>query len=143
MRICLDTSAYSHFRRGVPEAVRVVTRARWVGMTAIVLGELRVGFRLGSRAMENEERLRQFLAEPVVAALDVDDEAAAHYADIVVELRRAGTPLPTNDIWIAALAAREGATVVTTDCHFDRIGRIGSLILPVEPWARDRALREV
>ena len=129
MRICLDTSAYSHFRRGAPEAVRTVTRAPWVGVPVIVLGELRVGFRLGSRTIENEERLGEFIAEPVVTVLDVDDEAAAHYADIVVELRRGGTPLPTNDIWIAALAAREGATVVTTDGHFSRIGRIGSLIL--------------
>ena len=129
MRICLDTSAYSHFRRGAPEAVRTVTRARSVGVPVIVLGELRVGFRLGGRALENEERLGDFIAEPVVTILDVDDEAAAHYADIVVELRRAGTPLPTNDIWIAALAAREGATVVTTDRHFARIGRVGSVIL--------------
>ncbi len=65
----------------------------------------------------------------MVTVLDVDDEAAAHYADIVVELRRGGTPLPTNDIRIAALAAREGATVVTTDGHFSKTGRIGSLIL--------------
>ena len=94
MRICLDTSGYSNFRRGVPEAVRIVTRARSVLVPAIVLGELRVGFRLGTRRVENEERLRQFIQEPVVAVLNVDDEAASHYADIVVELRRSGTPLP-------------------------------------------------
>ena len=129
MRICLDTSAYSHFRRGMQEAVQIVTRARSVVVPAIVLGELRVGFRLGTRRVDNEERLRQFIQEPVVAVLNVDDEAAAHYADIVVELRRSGTPLPTNDIWIAALAAREGATVVTADGHFAHIRRVGSLIL--------------
>ena len=108
------------FRRshGVPEAVRTVTRARTVLGPAIVLGELRVGFRLGTRRGENEERLRQFIEESAVATLNVDDEAASHYADIVVELRRLGTPIPTNDIWIAALAAREGATVLTTDGHF-------------------------
>ena len=133
MRICLDTSGYSHFRRGLPEAVQTVKRARSVLVPAIVLGELRVGFRLGTRRVENEERLRQFIEEPVVAILDVDDEAASHYADIVVELRRGGTPLPTNDIWIAALAAREGATVVTADGHFARIGRVGSLILSTAP----------
>ena len=133
MRICLDTSGYSHFRRGVPEAVRIVAQARSVVVPAIVLGELRVGFRLGTRRAENEERLRQFIQEPVVAILNVDDEAASHYADIVVELRRSGTPLPTNDIWIAALAAREGATVVTADGHFAYIGRVGSLIVSPEP----------
>ena len=92
-----------------------------------------MGFRLGTRRAENEERLRQFIQEPVVAILNVDDEAASHYADIVVELRRSGTPLPTNDIWIAALAAREGATVLTADGHFAYIGRVGSLIVSPEP----------
>ena len=133
MRICLDTSGYSHFRRGVREAVRIVARARSVVVPAIVLGELKVGFRLGTQRAENEERLRQFIQEPVVAILNVDDEAASHYADIVVELRRSGTPLPTNDIWIAALAAREGATVVTADGHFAYIRRVGSLIVSPEP----------
>ena len=49
----------------MPEAVRTVTRARTVLLPAIVLGELRVGFRLGTRRVENEERLRQFIEEPV------------------------------------------------------------------------------
>ena len=132
MRICLDTSGYGHFRRGMPEAVRTVTRARTVLLPAIVLGELRVGFRLGTRRTENEDRLRQFIAESVVVILSADDEAASHYADIVVELRRRGTPIPTNDIWIAALAAREGATVLTSDGHFAHIGRVGSVILPAQ-----------
>ena len=52
---------------------------------------------------------------------------------IVVELRRRGTPIPTNDIWIAALAAREGATVLTSDGHFAHIGRVGSVILSPTP----------
>ena len=133
MRVCLDTSGYSHFRRGAPEAVQTVTRAKSVLVPSIVLGELRVGFRLGTRRVENEERLRQFIEESVVAILDVDDEAASHYADIVVELRRRGTPIPTNDIWIAALAAREGATVLTSDGHFAHIGRVGSVILSPVP----------
>ena len=133
MRVCLDTSGYSHFRRGMPEAVQAVTRARTVLVPAIVLGELRVGFRLGTRRGENEERLRQFIEESAVAILSVDDEVASHYADIVVELRRRGTPIPTNDIWIAALAAREGATVLTSDGHFAYIGRVGSVILSPTP----------
>ncbi len=61
--------------------------------------------------------------------LEVDEEAASLYADIVSQLRRAGTPVPTNDVWIAALAAREGATVVTCDAHFELIQRIGAIVL--------------
>jgi tRNA(fMet)-specific endonuclease VapC len=128
-RLCLDTSAYSHFRRGHPPVVEAVTSARVVLVPAVVLGELRAGFRLGRRAADNERTLAEFLATPVVETLDIDDEAASIYAEIVLELRNAGTPLPTNDIWIAAVAAREGATIVTYDQHFETIRRVGVLLL--------------
>jgi tRNA(fMet)-specific endonuclease VapC len=95
----------------------------------VVLGELRAGFLQGRHRRENERALRAFLDHPVVAVLDVDEEAAGHYAQIVVALRTAGTPVPTNDIWIGALAAREGAMVLTYDQHFDSIARVGSIIL--------------
>jgi predicted nucleic acid-binding protein len=128
-RYCLDTSAYSHFQRGDEQVAELVDRAEWLGMPAITLGELRAGFLLGGRRERNETDLRDFLSNPVVEELEVDAEVSRHYAEIFVELRRAGTPIPTNDIWIAATAAREGALVVTYDPHFDRIGRVGSLIL--------------
>lgn len=128
-RICLDTSAYSHFRRGCPEAVDAVTRARSVLVPTVVLGELRAGFLLGSRPDENDRALGEFLAHPVVRVLDVDDEAATVYAELYADLRRAGTPVPTNDLWIAALAVREGATVVTYDDHFRAMVRVGCLVL--------------
>ncbi len=132
-RICLDTSAYSHFKRGEAAAIAAITTAREVGVPVIVLGELRTGFQLGDRADQNERELRAFLANPVVHVLDVDDEASAHYADLVAELRRAGTPVPTNDIWISALAVREGSTVVTYDDHFRMIRRVGARILTPPP----------
>lgn len=122
--ICLDTSAYSHFKRGEPAAVDVLTSAAAVLVPAIVLGELRVGFKLGKRAEANERELAEFLARDVVVLLDVDDDVASIYADIVVDLRRAGTPVPTNDIWIGALAVRAGVSVVTYDAHFERMRRV-------------------
>jgi tRNA(fMet)-specific endonuclease VapC len=128
-RICLDTSAYSHFKRGDAAAVREVTQASWIGVPTIVLGELHAGFALGDRRVSNHAELTKFLAHPVVEVLHVDEEAAAIYADVFVALRRAGTPLPTNDIWIASVAAREGAPVVTYDGHFGSIARIGSKVL--------------
>jgi tRNA(fMet)-specific endonuclease VapC len=131
-RICLDTSAYSHFKRGDRAAVAAISAARWIGMPAVVIGELRAGFRLGTRAQRNEGELTAFLADPIVSVLSVDAAASDHYADIVVALRRKGTPLPTNDIWIASVAAREGATVLTYDCHFDEIDRVGSIVLARE-----------
>ena len=129
MRICLDTSAYSHFKRGAPTAVEVVDAAEWVGFPAVALGELRTGFALGRKPLENERELAAFLRNPVVEILDVDDAASRIYADIVVTLRKAGTPLPTNDIWIAAIAAREGAPMVTFDEHFRTIQRMGNVML--------------
>ncbi len=124
-RLCLDTSAYSHFKRGDPRVVEILDRASWLGLPSVVLGELRTGFALGALAEENERELQRFIAHPVVTILDVDDPASRIYAEIVVALRAAGTPLPTNDLWIAAVAAREGASVLTFDRHFESIGRVG------------------
>jgi tRNA(fMet)-specific endonuclease VapC len=127
--LSLDTSAYSHFKRGHVEIAALIDAADWVGLSSIVLGELRTGFGLGKRAEANESQLAAFVANPVVHVLDIDDEASRIYADIVIALRTAGTPLPTNDIWIAAVSAREGATVLTCDEHFRSISRVGSQIV--------------
>lgn len=129
IRLVLDTSAYSHFKRNDEAAVSIIASAEWIGIPAVVLGELRAGFRRGTRAEANERELSAFLAHRVVHVLDVDDDAATVYADCVTALLAAGTPLPTNDIWIAAVAAREGATVVTYDAHFRAIARVASRIL--------------
>lgn len=128
-RYCLDTSGYSHFQRGEASIVTLLDRAEWVGVPAVVLGELRTGFLLGHRQQRKESDLREFLDNPVVEELVIDTEASRHYAEIVVDLRRAGTPLPTNDLWIAAVAARHGALVLTYDAHFEKIARVGSVVL--------------
>jgi len=128
-RLVLDTSAYSHFRRGAEAAASLITSASWIGMTATVLGELHAGFGAGKRRAHNENDLAAFLSEPVVHQLDVDSEAAQIYAEIIIALRAAGTPVPTNDVWIAAVAAREGVHVVTYDAHFGLIARVGTHVL--------------
>lgn len=128
-RFCLDTSAYSHFKRGDPAVVSLVEGASWLGMPTVVLGELWSGFLLGGKLQQNQHELQLFLDHPVVETLPVDEEVARIFAEIVVELRRAGTPLPTNDIWIAATAARAGATVLSYDGHFRLIGRVGLALL--------------
>jgi tRNA(fMet)-specific endonuclease VapC len=127
--LCLDTSAYSNFRRGHEEVVALLDRAEAVGVPAIALGELRAGFLLGGRQRRNELELDAFLGNPVVRVLAVDSETSRQYAEIVAELRTAGTPIPTNDIWIAATAARNGATVLTCDSHFKQVRRVGSVIV--------------
>lgn len=114
---------------GDRRVVELLDQAEWIGIPAVTLGELRTGFLLGGRRERNEAELRSLLANPVVQVLPVDDEVSRHHAEIVCELRRAGTPLPTNDIWIAATAARSGALVLTFGGHFQKIARVGSLVL--------------
>lgn len=103
--------------------------AEWIGVPSIVLGELWMGFLAGGRVERNVAELREFLANPVVNELVVDGDVGRVYAEIAIALRRAGTPIPTNDIWIAATAANAGAIVLTHDVHFEQIQRVGSLIL--------------
>lgn len=125
MRLCLDTSAYSHFRRGDEHLAELLDRADWVGLPTVALGELVLGFTLGSRRERNERELAAFLKHPRVKTLPVDRDVAEIWGDLVARLRRAGTPVPLNDVWIAAAAVRHGADVVTFDPHFERIPRIG------------------
>lgn len=128
-RLCLDTSAYSKFQSEHPAVVDHVDVAEWVGMPSVVIGELWAGFLLGTRHAENIRRLDEFLGHAVVEVVSIDEEVARIYGEMVVELRRKGRPLPANDIWIAATAARTGGTVLTFDAHFREIARIGTLIL--------------
>ncbi len=128
-RYCLDTSAYSHFRRGHAPVVERIDGAAWIGVPAIVVGELWLGFLQGRRSEINHRELNEFLRHPAVEELPVDGEIGKIYAEIVVQLRRRGTPVPSNDIWIAAAAARAGAAVLTYDSHFSAIERVGAVVL--------------
>lgn len=125
---CLDTSAYSHFKRGDPRVAELLDGADWVGVPAVVPGELRTAFALGMRTEANARELAESLRHPLVHVLDVDSDVASIYADIIVALKRAGTPPPTNDVWIAATAARYAAAVVSYDEHFRAVGRVGSIV---------------
>ena len=129
-RYCLDTSAYSNFQRGQAGAVDIIDTADWIGMPSVTLGELWAGFLLGGRAESNAAQLREFLAHTVVEIVNADGNVARIYGEIVQNLRAQGTPLPSNDIWIAATAAHCGATVLTFDAHFRAITRVATVVLP-------------
>lgn len=131
--LCVDTSAYSYFRRGDPEIVTILRRARSLLVPAIVLGELRAGFRSGRKFEVNERDLLEFLNHPVIEVVHVDEAVASVYAHLMFELRRAGTPLPTNDVWIAAVARHRAAIVVTYDEHFSAVPGVDARILPSPP----------
>lgn len=124
MRLLLDTSGYSAFMRGHEHIRRAVRTNEEIFLNSIVIGELTAGFIKGSRRKKNEAELRRFLASPRVGLLDVTEETAERYALILNGLWQAGTPIPTNDIWIAATAMEYGLSVVTTDDHYQKIPQI-------------------
>jgi len=124
MRLLVDTSAYSAFLRGHAEIGEEIGRADELAMTPIVLGELLAGFRKGARFESNVARLREFLGSPRARFVTIDDETSDRYSVLHDDLRRAGTPIPTSDLWIAASAMQHGLRVLTTDPHFERARQI-------------------
>lgn len=130
MRLCLDTSAYSAFKRGDETVLRILRRAAEIVLPAVALGELRAGFRAGTRERRNLEELEAFLDSPRVGTASIDEETAIRYADIVSYLRSEGSPIPTNDIWIAASAMQWGLRILTRDAHFARLPQVSVEPLP-------------
>lgn len=124
MRILLDTSAYSALMSGHDRVAERVREAEEIYLNAIVLGELLGGFARGSRRLFNERQLATFVESPRVSIVDVDDDTASRYAVIYDTLRVAGTPIPTNDIWIAASAMQHGLRLLTLDTHFRRVPQV-------------------
>ena len=131
MRLLLDTSAYSAFMRGHAEIRAAVQSNEEIFLNSVILGELIAGFIKGGRRRKNENELRRFLASPRVGVLDVTEETAERYAVILNSLWRSGTPIPTNDIWIAASAMEHGLRLVTTDDHYQKVPQVMTDYFPV------------
>lgn len=123
-RVLLDTSAYSALMRGDERVVEALREADEVCLIPIVLGELKAGFMAGTRRRANEAILREFLDSPRARVIPLDEETSERYAVIVQSLRKAGTPIPTNDLWIAASAMQHGLKLLTTDAHFQKVPQI-------------------
>ena len=124
MRIALDTNRYVDFARGVPEAVERMRRADEILVPFVVLGEIRSGFAGGTRTGENEAALVRFLDSRRVDVVFADEDTTHHYARLFQQLRRQGTPIPTNDLWIAALVVQHELHLFARDAHFDHLPQI-------------------
>ncbi len=122
--LIVDTSAYSWAARNNPTAVDRMRRAQALLLPSIALGELLAGFTNGNREAQNRALLHEFLASPRVRVVPTTAETAERYRAIVVTLRRQSTPIPTNDIWIAAVAMEAGVPVLTSDDDFNRVPQI-------------------
>jgi tRNA(fMet)-specific endonuclease VapC len=118
MKIILDTNRYTDLARGDPEAQKVIASAEEVCVPIIVLGELRAGFRAGTKRAENEAALRGFLSQQGVRILLLDEHTSFVYAELATDLRNRGRAIPTNDVWIAALAKQHGLHLYSRDQHF-------------------------
>ena len=121
MKLLLDTSGYVGFKMGLPELVDFLMEAEAILLSPIVLGELMFGFRLGTRSQKNMEDLKQFMNQECVEVILIGEVTADRYSRLAEQLKRRGTPLPSNDIWIAAQAFEQGAELVTLDRHFEKI----------------------
>jgi len=124
MRIALDTNCYSDLCRGDVGLAHVVGTAAEVFIPFPVLGELRAGFGSGAKARSNERILQRFLAKPGTDVLLATESTTHHYGSLYRQLREQGTPIPTNDLWIAALVIEHGLTLVTRDQHFAHLPQL-------------------
>lgn len=123
-KVALDTSAFSALLRGNEQVARALRSADEIVLTPVVLGELRAGFLMGKHRVRNESILGDFLFSSRVRVRDIDEETSERYAAIVSYLREQGTPIPTNDIWIAASAMQHGLKLITTDRHYLKLPQI-------------------
>lgn len=124
LRLALDANRYVDFCRGVAATIDLVRRAQLVILPFVVLAELRAGFRGGSKTRRNEQQLASFVREYRVSLLFADGATTHVYADLAVQLRTAGTPIPTNDVWIAAIVLQHGLILHSRDKHFDYLPQV-------------------
>ena len=128
MKILLDTSAYVGFKRNVEEAVEIIVSAESILFSPIVLGELMFGFRNGNRLKKNMDDLNNFLQHEVVNIVQIGKITSDRYSRIAFHLKRQGTPIPSNDIWIAAQAMEHGVELITSDRHFESIASLAHTV---------------
>jgi len=123
-KVMMDTSAYVAFLRGNPGVKEAVQQADEIIFNPVVLGELIAGFLMGRNERKNKAILKNFLSSPRVTIAEIDEQTSERYAVIVQSLRMRGTPIPTNDLWIAASAMQHGLKVLSTDQHYLEVPQI-------------------
>ena len=124
MNVALDTNAYSDFMRGDENRIAVLRTADLIHLPLIVLCELRAGFAAVNQASANAANLQKFLNSPRVSVLLPDEQSCHHYAQIYLQLRNKRVAIPTNDLWIAALAVQHDLVLCSSDAHFDHFPQL-------------------
>ena len=124
MRVALDTNRYVDFCRGEPDVVTTLQDAEAICLPFVVMAELRGGFAVGSKGPQNERTLRRFLMKEGVSVVFADEQTTHQYASVFRQLRTQGTPIPTNDMWIAALVLQHDLALYARDRHFDHLPQL-------------------
>jgi predicted nucleic acid-binding protein len=124
MKLAIDTNKYKDLCEGDSKTVQTVRFCDQIAVPFIVLGELRAGFRLKSSMLTAEKQLSQFLNTSRVHVIYADEETTFHYSHLVAQMRKQGTPIPTNDLWIAALAIQHRLPLLTRDKDFLNIPQL-------------------
>jgi len=129
MRRLLDTNAYVALKRSHDAVVRIVRDSNELVFSMVVIGELLFGFRNGTRYERNARELDELLSQPRVSTLEVTRTTADRFGRIATALRKAGTPIPSNDIWIAAHALESGGELISFDRHFEAVPGLALTLL--------------
>ncbi len=124
MRVALDTNRLTDVFRGDAGLADWLGGCDEVWIPLFVLGEIKAGFYGGAQQSRNTILLRELLSRPTVEILYPGRETAEQYGRLFVQLKRAGTPIPDNDLWIAALALEHDLLLITRDEHFRRIPQL-------------------
>ena len=120
-QMLIDTNIYSYALKGDGDVFEVLRKTDEIGFSVISIGELLSGFKGGGKERKNREELEIFLDSPIVVVYSVNEDISEFYAEIFINSRRIGRTIPTNDIWIAAVAFQNGLKLFTKDTHFKAI----------------------
>ncbi len=120
-KVLLDTSGYSNLLKGDKMVQAEIEEASTVYFSVVVIGELLAAFKNGAHETKNKQLLEKFTLRSSVIIVPVTAETADIYAQAVHLLKIRGTPIPVNDVWIAAHTIETGAKLITYDGHFSKI----------------------
>jgi tRNA(fMet)-specific endonuclease VapC len=120
--VILDTNGLSAVAEGESALEPILRNAAQVAIPVIVLGEYRYGISQSRNRKHYEGWLAEYL--PTFRILDVDERTTLSYSAVRTELKRAGTPIPSNDVWIAALCRQHSLPLLSRDQHFDAVAGI-------------------
>lgn len=124
VEIVIDTNRYRDFVDGRPATVEIFRSAPKIYVPVVVVAELRAGFAVGSRGTENQRVFERFIHRPRLEIMMPTMDTTRHYASLYRQLRSFGTPIPTNDLWIAALVVQHDIPLYSRDAHFDLIPQL-------------------